>query len=238
MADYRRWRIIDLSIALSEIEKKYINIGDHFDSIATTKEILIKAITYVQNEIEFINNENAIGNNKFELVSIGFDHEKFNVKKIDATAEIKNMLQVRTEKLNVNKNDIDEFRETLEENLKSNTSSLKEIENILKKLITTYHQLEELYLTIRSIFETKIYGSKLKRRLQSTYLIVESTEKKLKKWDSDRVKEYIRKARAMKENKGKSVEKLLRDASSVFNKEFEAVKALYYYKPKKVRNPQ
>jgi len=238
MADYRRWRIIDLSIALSEIEKKYINIGDHFDSIATTKEILNKAITYVQKEIEFINNENAIGNNKFELVSIGFDHKKFNVKKIDATAEIKDMLQVRTEKLNVNKNDIDEFRETLEENLKSNTSSLKEVEDILKILKTTYHQLEELYLTIRSIFETKIYGSKLKRRLQSTYLIVETTEKRLKKLDSERVKEYIRKARAMKENKGKSVEKLLRDASSVFNKEFEAVKALYYYKPKKVRNPK
>jgi len=52
--------------------------------------------------------------------------------------------------------------------------------------------LEELYLKVRSVYDTKVFGNKLKRRLEGTYLIVESAKEKVARLESELVKDYIK----------------------------------------------
>ena len=134
----------------------------------------------------------------------------------------------------VNQDNIESFVELLSQNLELNKISQFIISDQLNNLKKNYHNLEKLYIKVRSSYETKLFGKDIKESLESFHLINPETEEKVKVLQSDHVKEFISKEKLKPENNGTSIEKLLFIASDHFQISLEATKFRYYYKSSKL----
>ena len=99
MADYYRWRISDLKIALTDIKEKYISIGKKYDSLVVLRNQITAAIKESEDEISRLGQKSAKLKKEYQLISVGIDHKKFDVYNLDATAEIIDFISLRTENI-------------------------------------------------------------------------------------------------------------------------------------------
>ena len=235
MPDYKRWRLSDLKIALTDIKEKYISMGKQYDLLVVIKNQITSAIKETKDEISRLGQESAELKNDYHLISAGIDHTKMDVYNIDASIESTDFLSLRQETLSPNAEDKESMVELLLMNLDSNQISQLIIDDKLTKLKEIYQELEKLYLKVRSIYETKLFGKEIQKSLESIHSINPETEEKIRVLQSDLIKEFIEKEKSKPENKGKSLEKHLFTAADHFQLSLEAAKFGYHYKSRKVR---